>query len=208
VLTCAAPILRRKFRKLVVRGVFPMPNIILRPSFSKDLDGLRRSSRKAYQRASEILLEIQRDVEPSAPRRAESRIPSSSCPMVIGSCSSGETQTPRWSHLLLEHTITSILSWMGTRGSSSEKQAACASYDLRPPRKPPLKWSRLPNSRQSSQAPLNPTRHCLHGQLERLVRSGARFAAKAMVLSAASNEAAIKIGVRRIGPALGSACGR
>ena len=40
------------------------------------------------------------------------------------------------------------------------------------------------------------------GQLERLVRSGARFAAKAMVLSAASNEAAIKIGVRRFGPAL------
>jgi superfamily I DNA/RNA helicase len=52
-----------------------MPNIILRPSFSKDLDGLRRSSRKAYQRASEILLEIQRDVEPSASRRSESRIP-------------------------------------------------------------------------------------------------------------------------------------
>src|SRR5947208_1194938 len=40
------------------------------------------------------------------------------------------------------------------------------------------------------------------GQLERLVRSGARFAAKAMVLSAASNNAAIKIAVRRIGPAL------
>src|ERR1700731_983183 len=40
------------------------------------------------------------------------------------------------------------------------------------------------------------------GQLERLVRSDARFAAKAMVLSAASNEAAIKIAVRRIGPAL------
>jgi hypothetical protein len=39
------------------------------------------------------------------------------------------------------------------------------------------------------------------GQLERLVRSGARFAAKAMVLSAASNDAAIKIAVRRIGPA-------
>jgi hypothetical protein len=38
--------------------------------------------------------------------------------------------------------------------------------------------------------------------LERLVRSGARFAAKAMVLSAASDEAAIKIAVRRIGPAL------
>jgi hypothetical protein len=35
-----------------------------------------------------------------------------------------------------------------------------------------------------------------------LVRSGARFAAKAMVLSAANNEAAIKIGVHRIGPAL------
>ena len=34
------------------------------------------------------------------------------------------------------------------------------------------------------------------------MRSGARFAAKAMVLSAASNNAAIKIAVRRIGPAL------
>jgi hypothetical protein len=40
------------------------------------------------------------------------------------------------------------------------------------------------------------------GQLERLLRSGARFAAKAMVLSAASDDAAIKIAVRRIGPAL------
>ena len=40
------------------------------------------------------------------------------------------------------------------------------------------------------------------GQLERLVRSGARFAAKAMVLSAASDDSAIKIAVRRIGPAL------
>ena len=40
------------------------------------------------------------------------------------------------------------------------------------------------------------------GQLERLLRSSARFAAKSMVLSAASNDAAIKIAVRRIGPAL------
>jgi hypothetical protein len=40
------------------------------------------------------------------------------------------------------------------------------------------------------------------GQLERLVRSGARFAAKAMVLSAASDDTAIKIAVHRIGPAL------
>ena len=40
------------------------------------------------------------------------------------------------------------------------------------------------------------------GQLERLVRSSARFAAKAMVLSAANNDAALKIAVRRIGPAL------
>src|SRR5262245_5927828 len=39
------------------------------------------------------------------------------------------------------------------------------------------------------------------GQLERLMRSGARFAAKAMVLSAASVDSAIKIAVRRIGPA-------
>jgi superfamily I DNA/RNA helicase len=52
-----------------------MPHVTLRPSFSKDLDGLRRSSRKHYQRACEILLEIQRDIEPSAPRRAETRIP-------------------------------------------------------------------------------------------------------------------------------------
>ncbi len=40
------------------------------------------------------------------------------------------------------------------------------------------------------------------GQLERLMRSGARFAAKAMVLSAASDDTAIKIAVHRIGPAL------
>ena len=40
------------------------------------------------------------------------------------------------------------------------------------------------------------------GQLERLVRSGARFATKAMVLNAAADDAAIKIAVRRIGPAL------
>src|ERR1700720_195093 len=52
-----------------------MPRIILRPSFSKDLDGLRRSSRRHYKSASEVLLELQRDLEPSAPRRAETRIP-------------------------------------------------------------------------------------------------------------------------------------
>src|ERR1700750_788573 len=40
------------------------------------------------------------------------------------------------------------------------------------------------------------------GKLERLVRSGARFANKAMVLNADSNDAALKIAVRRIGPAL------
>ena len=40
------------------------------------------------------------------------------------------------------------------------------------------------------------------GQLEQLVRSGARFATKAMVLNAAADDAAIKIAVRRIGPAL------
>ena len=40
------------------------------------------------------------------------------------------------------------------------------------------------------------------GQLDRLLRSGARFAAKAMVLSAVADDAALKIAVRRIGPAL------
>src|SRR5262249_15937942 len=40
------------------------------------------------------------------------------------------------------------------------------------------------------------------GQLERLLRSGARFAAKAMMLSAAADDAAVRIAVRRIGPAL------
>ena len=40
------------------------------------------------------------------------------------------------------------------------------------------------------------------GQLERLLRSGVRFAVKAMVLSAAADDAAIKIAMRRIGPAL------
>ncbi len=42
----------------------------------------------------------------------------------------------------------------------------------------------------------------VNGQLERLLRSGTRFAAKAMVLSPASDEAATTIAVRRIGPAL------
>jgi len=40
------------------------------------------------------------------------------------------------------------------------------------------------------------------GQLERLLRSGARFAAKAMVLNAASDDDTAQIAVRRIGPAL------
>jgi hypothetical protein len=40
------------------------------------------------------------------------------------------------------------------------------------------------------------------GQLERLLRSGARFAAKAMMLSAAVDDAAVRIAVRRIGPTL------
>src|ERR1700674_612524 len=40
------------------------------------------------------------------------------------------------------------------------------------------------------------------GQLERLLRSGARFAVKAMVLAAAEDDAAVKIASRRIGPAL------
>lgn len=52
-----------------------MPRLVLRHDFCKDLDGLRRSSRKHYQRTAEILLELQRGVQPSAPRRAESRIP-------------------------------------------------------------------------------------------------------------------------------------
>ena len=40
------------------------------------------------------------------------------------------------------------------------------------------------------------------GQLERLLRSGARFASKAMVLSAIADDSAMKIASRRIGPAL------
>src|SRR5215472_10451719 len=40
------------------------------------------------------------------------------------------------------------------------------------------------------------------GQLERLLRSGARFAAKAMVLAAAQDGTASEIDVRRLGPAL------
>jgi Transposase DDE domain len=40
------------------------------------------------------------------------------------------------------------------------------------------------------------------GQLERLLRSGARFASKAMVLSAVADDSALKIASRRIGPAL------
>src|SRR5260221_14103794 len=40
------------------------------------------------------------------------------------------------------------------------------------------------------------------GQLERLLRSGARFAAKAMVLSAVADDAVAKVASRRVGPAL------
>jgi hypothetical protein len=40
------------------------------------------------------------------------------------------------------------------------------------------------------------------GQLDRLLRSGARFAAKSLMLSAATDDTAIKVAVRRIGPAL------
>jgi hypothetical protein len=40
------------------------------------------------------------------------------------------------------------------------------------------------------------------GQLERLLRSGARFAAKAMLLSAFVDDSAAKIASHRIGPAL------
>ena len=40
------------------------------------------------------------------------------------------------------------------------------------------------------------------GQLERLLRSGARFSAKAIVLSALVDDSAAKIAARRIGPAL------
>jgi hypothetical protein len=40
------------------------------------------------------------------------------------------------------------------------------------------------------------------GQLERLLRSGARFAAQAMVLGAVANGAAMTVAVRRLGPAL------
>jgi hypothetical protein len=40
------------------------------------------------------------------------------------------------------------------------------------------------------------------GQLDRLLRSGARFATEAMVLDAVENETAMRVAVRRIGPAL------
>lgn len=52
-----------------------MPKLTLSKSFQKDLDGLRRSSRKHYQRTCELLFELQRDQAPSAHRRSESRIP-------------------------------------------------------------------------------------------------------------------------------------
>ncbi len=52
-----------------------MPHITLRPTFTRELSGLQRSARKQYQRATEILLELQLDQNPSAPRRTESRIP-------------------------------------------------------------------------------------------------------------------------------------
>lgn len=52
-----------------------MSRIVLRPSFAKDLDALRSSSRRHFQRASEILIEIQLGIEPSVQHRKETRIP-------------------------------------------------------------------------------------------------------------------------------------
>ena len=40
------------------------------------------------------------------------------------------------------------------------------------------------------------------GQLERLLRSGARFAAQALVLEAAREEPSLAVSVRRVGPGL------
>ena len=52
-----------------------MPYLTLKKAFSKDLDALKRNARKVYQRANEILMELQRDQEPSAPHRSETQVP-------------------------------------------------------------------------------------------------------------------------------------
>jgi len=81
-----------------------MPNIILRPSFSKDLDGLRHSSRKAYQRASEILLEIQRDVD-----RPVSSVPATKLSLIITAATSANdilrAHATSASHPLSDHSV-------------------------------------------------------------------------------------------------------
>ena len=41
-----------------------MPYLTLKKGFSKDLDALKRNARKVYQRANEILMELQRDQDP------------------------------------------------------------------------------------------------------------------------------------------------
>ncbi len=52
-----------------------MAGITFRPSFGKDMDALQQSARKIYQRACEILTELQRGAVPSAKPRAETRVP-------------------------------------------------------------------------------------------------------------------------------------
>ena len=52
-----------------------MARLILRPSFSRDLDALKRNHRHNYRKASEILIDLQRDGDVSAGRRPDSRIP-------------------------------------------------------------------------------------------------------------------------------------
>ena len=52
-----------------------MPRIRLRPSFSKDLDALKRHHRTNYRKACEILVDLERDADVSASLRSETRVP-------------------------------------------------------------------------------------------------------------------------------------
>ena len=52
-----------------------MGRVILRQSFVKDLEGLKQSSRKHYQRTCEVLVELDLGKKPAAHLRTESRIP-------------------------------------------------------------------------------------------------------------------------------------
>ena len=109
-------------------------------------------------------MEIQQDIEPSAARRAETRIPkctkyelSDGYRLVL----QRGTSTRPWLPLSLAPTIMSIRFWTGIKGTCLTKNpdsfANCGSAPLR---KPPSRWFHRPNYCPSRLFPISLTLRC------------------------------------------------